>query len=150
MSLWRYYPSLYSTKISKLESEICGQDSSSIRAVQYTNMTVRRRGDDKQANGSANGSTNGTIKQDYDAELKTDHLRWRMKNVDGRQTWHYLESDEQLKAWPMTSADKYYLGMDTVRFNGAISHVMMYVNNFDRAHINFQRLQLPSKRLRMA
>jgi len=149
MSLWRYYPSLYSTKISKLESEICGQDSSSIRAVQYTNMTVRRRGDDKQANGSANGSTNGTIKQDYDAELKTDHLRWRMKNVDGRQTWHYLESDEQLKAWPMTSADKYYLGMDTVRCEETIPYEV-YVNNFDRAHNNFQRLQLPSKRPRMA
>jgi lanosterol synthase len=47
-------------------------------------------------------------------DLKTDHTRWRMKNVDGRQTWHYLESDEELRAWPMTSADKYYLGMDTV------------------------------------
>lgn len=80
-------------------------------------MVVRRRGDDKQANGSANGSTNGTIKplQAYDAELKTDHSRWRMKNVDGRQTWHYLQSDEQVKAWPMTAADKYYLGQDTVR-----------------------------------
>ena len=79
-------------------------------------MVVRRRGDDKQANGSANGSTNGTIKplQAYDAELKTDHSRWRMKNADGRQTWHYLQSDEQVKAWPMTAADKYYLGQDTV------------------------------------
>jgi lanosterol synthase len=73
-------------------------------------MSVRRRGDVKQANGSANG----TVKQEHSVDLKTDHLRWRMKNVDGRQTWHYLESDEQLKAWPMTSADKYYLGMDTV------------------------------------
>jgi lanosterol synthase len=73
-------------------------------------MSVRRRGDVKQANGTANG----TVKHDQPVDLKTDHLRWRMKNVDGRQTWHYLESDEQLKAWPMTSADKYYLGMDTV------------------------------------
>jgi lanosterol synthase len=82
-------------------------------------MTVRRRGDDKQANGSANGSANGTangsLKEDHDLELKTDHSRWRMQNIDGCQRWHYLESDEQLKAWPMTSADKYYLGQDTVR-----------------------------------
>lgn len=73
-------------------------------------MSVRRRGDVKEANGSANGSA----KQDHQVDLKTDHLRWRMKDVDGRQTWHYLESEEQLKAWLMTSADKYYLGMDTV------------------------------------
>jgi lanosterol synthase len=77
-------------------------------------MSVRRRGDIKQPNGSANGTANGTVKEEHSVDLKTDHLRWRMKNVDGRQTWHYLESDEQLEAWPMTSADKYYLGMDTV------------------------------------
>jgi lanosterol synthase len=77
-------------------------------------MSVRRRG---EANGSANGSANGTIKQESIVDLKTDHTRWRMKNVDGRQTWHYLESDEELKAWPMTSADKYYLGMDTVSYD---------------------------------
>jgi len=76
-------------------------------------MSVRRRG---EANGSANGSANGTIQQESVVDLKTDHTRWRLKNVDGRQTWHYLESDEQLKAWPMTSADKYYLGMDTVGY----------------------------------
>ena len=78
-----------------------------------TEMSVRRRGEAKQANGSANGS----IKHEDVNDLKTDHTRWRMKNVDGRQTWHYLESDEELKAWPMTSADKYYLGMDTVGCN---------------------------------
>lgn len=79
-------------------------------------MSVRRRGDVKPANGSANGTANGSINNEHTPNLKTDHTRWRMKNVDGRQTWHYLESDEELKAWPMTSADKYYLGMDTVRY----------------------------------
>jgi hypothetical protein len=77
-------------------------------------MSVRRRGEAKQANGSANGSADGAIKHENVVDLKTDHTRWRMKNDDGRQTWHYLESDEELTAWPMTSADKYYLGMDTV------------------------------------
>lgn len=80
-------------------------------------MSVRRRGEAKQVNGSANGSANGTIKHENVVDLKTDHMRWRMKNVDGRQTWHYLESDDELEAWPMTSADKYYLGMDTVGCN---------------------------------
>jgi len=113
-------------------------------------MVVRRRGDDKQANGSANGSTNGTIKplQDYDAELKTDHSRWRMKNVDGRQTWHYLQSDEQLKAWPMTAADKYYLGQDTVR-QEILPMRYLYSDSLTRAHKHSQRPQLLFKQLRM-
>lgn len=84
-----------------------------VSTAKDTEMSVRRRGEAKQANGSANGS----IKREDVVDLKTDHTRWRMKNVDGRQTWHYLESDEELKAWPMTSADKYYLGMDTVGCN---------------------------------
>ena len=83
-----------------------------VSTAKDTEMSVRRRGEAKQANGSANGS----IKHEDVNDLKTDHTRWRMKNVDGRQTWHYLESDEELKAWPMTSADKYYLGMDTVGY----------------------------------
>jgi lanosterol synthase len=115
-------------------------------------MVVRRRGDDKQANSSANGSTNGTIKplQDYDAELKTDHSRWRMKNVDGRQTWHYLESDEQLKAWPMTAADKYYMGQDTVRQQETLPARCLYSDVVIRARKHFARLQLLFKQLRMA
>ena len=84
-----------------------------VSTAKDTEMSVRRRGEAKQANGSANGS----IKHEDVNDLKTDHTRWRMKNVDGRQTWHYLELDEELKAWPMTSADKYYLGMDTVGCN---------------------------------
>jgi lanosterol synthase len=111
-------------------------------------MVVRRRGEDKQAN----GSTNGTIKplQDYDAELKTDHSRWRMRNVDGRQTWHYLESDEQLKAWPMTAADKYYMGQDTVRQQKLLPARCLYSDVVIRARKHFPRLQLPFKQLRMA
>ena len=114
-------------------------------------MVVRRRGDDKQANGSASGSTNGTIKplEDYDAELKTDHSRWRMKNVDGRQTWHYLESDEQVKVWPMTAADKYYLGQDTVRQPQILPASRLYSDSLTRAHKHFQRPQLLFKQLRM-
>jgi hypothetical protein len=117
-------------------------------------MTVRRRGDDKQANGSANGPTNGTangnFKQDHDLELKTDHMRWRMKNVDGRQTWHYLESDEQLEAWPMTSADKYYLGQDTVRYTYMVVTGILYTDDLIRAQNLFRKPQLLLKQLRMA
>jgi lanosterol synthase len=46
---------------------------------------------------------------------KTDMGRWRMLDERGRQTWHYLEDDEEAKKWPQSTADKWYLGLQTVR-----------------------------------
>lgn len=78
-------------------------------------MSVRKRGAQKPLNGHANGYANGALKGfEQIVDAKTDHTRWRLKDDDGRHTWHYLESDEELKAWPQTAADKYFLGMDTV------------------------------------
>lgn len=57
-----------------------------------------------------NGNVNGTPA----AISHTDRRRWRLRNDRGRQTWHYLQSEDAMKAWPMTCADKYYLGLDTV------------------------------------
>jgi len=48
------------------------------------------------------------------ADEKTDYRRWRLLDNRGRQTWHYLEEDEQVKKWPQSVADKYHLGMPTV------------------------------------
>lgn len=45
---------------------------------------------------------------------KTDYARWRLLDERGRQTWHYLESEEEVEAWPQTTADKYHLGLSTV------------------------------------
>jgi lanosterol synthase len=45
----------------------------------------------------------------------TDLSRWRLKVEHGAQTWHYLESDEELKQWPQTRWDKYFLGVPFVR-----------------------------------
>ncbi|KAF8425597.1 terpenoid cyclases/protein prenyltransferase alpha-alpha toroid [Tirmania nivea] len=44
---------------------------------------------------------------------KTDLSRWRMKSVQGRQTWHYLKTDEEVREWPQAISDKYFLGLDT-------------------------------------
>ncbi|RCH94543.1 Lanosterol synthase (Oxidosqualene--lanosterol cyclase), partial [Rhizopus stolonifer] len=41
----------------------------------------------------------------------TDLANWRLKVVEGAQTWHYLETDEERKAWPQTVWDKYHLGL---------------------------------------
>lgn len=46
---------------------------------------------------------------------RTDYSRWRMLDEKGRQTWHYLDDDEKAKEWPQTTADKYFLGLSTVR-----------------------------------
>lgn len=48
---------------------------------------------------------------------RTDYSRWRLLDESGRQTWHYLEDDEKAKSWPQTTADRYFLGLPTVRFS---------------------------------
>ena len=56
-----------------------------------------------------NGKTVASIgKQDT-----TDIQRWRLLDEAGRQTWHYLETD-QVKAWPQSTADRYHLGLPLV------------------------------------
>jgi lanosterol synthase len=45
---------------------------------------------------------------------RTDYTRWRMLDEKGRQTWHYLEDDEDAKEWPQSTADKYFLNLPTV------------------------------------
>lgn len=46
--------------------------------------------------------------------VKTDYSRWRLRDERGTQTWHYL-TEEQAKEWPQSTADKYHLGLSTVR-----------------------------------
>ncbi|KAF4632533.1 hypothetical protein G7Y89_g5597 [Cudoniella acicularis] len=43
----------------------------------------------------------------------TDYSRWRLLAERGRHTWHYLQDDEDVKEWPQSFADKYFLGLDT-------------------------------------
>lgn len=78
-----------------------------------TNGVVHRR------NGAAKDEqekpVNGHITANASGEQKTDYSRWRLRDDDGCQTWHYLETDEELKSWPQSTADKYHLGLETVR-----------------------------------
>ncbi|KAB8219731.1 terpenoid cyclases/protein prenyltransferase alpha-alpha toroid [Aspergillus novoparasiticus] len=55
----------------------------------------------------------GHLTADVNGDPKTDYSRWRLLDDDGRQTWHYLESDEENAKWPQTVADKYFLGLPT-------------------------------------
>ena len=65
-------------------------------------------------------------------DLKTDYTRWRLRDDRGVQTWHYLESEEEVKAWPQSTADKWYLGLDTVSY---ASHMLQQLQASIHAHI---------------
>ncbi|KAF2274408.1 lanosterol synthase [Westerdykella ornata] len=69
-----------------------------------TNGRLEKRGNDRKGERSWRDAG----RQDE----KTDRTRWRMKNDGGVHTWHYL-SEEEAARWPMSRADKWYLGMDT-------------------------------------
>jgi lanosterol synthase len=73
------------------------------------------------ANGHVNGSANGHTVTSARQDERTDKTRWRLKDEQGRHTWHYLETDEQVKEWPQPVVDKHHLGLDTVR----ITHRML-------------------------
>ena len=80
-------------------------------------------------NGSANGATNSHAKRaanghaqvpigvnsSANGNQKTDYTRWRLKDDRGCQTWHYMHTEEEVKEWPQSVADRYFLGMETVR-----------------------------------
>lgn len=69
------------------------------------------------ANGHANGHTKNTTDEvvlDLQSE-KTDRSRWRLEvGEDSRHVWHYLKTDKEIKDWPQSTADKYFLGLPTV------------------------------------
>jgi lanosterol synthase len=73
------------------------------------------------ANGATKHSVNGKpangqipMQSTKAGHETTDYSRWRLKDDRGCQTWHYLKTDEEVKAWPQSKADKYFLGMSTV------------------------------------
>jgi lanosterol synthase len=82
-------------------------------------MVQTRNDASLEANGAsyANGhQPNGHTKQAWlSTDEKTDYTRWRLLDERGRQTWHYLETDEEVEKWPQTAADKFHLGLPTVQ-----------------------------------
>ena len=86
-------------------------------------VTTRANGAAKATNGEAKSGAKRPIERDHDEKdsvkrpklvEKTDYTRWRLLDDAGRQTWQYLEDDEEIKKWPQSIADKYFLGMPTV------------------------------------
>lgn len=80
-----------------------------------TKQATLDAGGHKNANGNAASYRNGSVKGASKIENEaTDIQHWRLLDERGRQTWHYLDSDEKAKAWPQTTADRYFLGLDLV------------------------------------
>ncbi|RIB23575.1 terpenoid cyclases/protein prenyltransferase alpha-alpha toroid [Gigaspora rosea] len=52
----------------------------------------------------------------------TDRLRWRLEVDHGKQTWHYLESNDEIKNWPQTACDRYWLGLSDKIVDGQSKH----------------------------
>ena len=75
-----------------------------LNAVAAANGTPKR----------ATKSTKSSADLDFQKDQKTDYTRWRLLDESGRQTWHYLRTEDEVKEWPQTIADKYHLGMPTV------------------------------------
>jgi len=106
--------------------------------------------------GKTNGNPGNGISESGDRhhrpENRVDPNRWRMRAIDGRQTWHYLQDDEEVKQWPQTYADKWYLGLPIVRSQTCFtrqvnpkSHLNTRVSNpLTRTSLTFQN---PKNRL---
>lgn len=53
----------------------------------------------------------------------TDLSNWRLRvsnGSHGRHEWVYLRTAAEREAWPQTTEDKYWLGLQTVRFRSLI------------------------------
>ena len=84
-----------------------------------------------------NGRPVHLVDVDFTA-AKTDRCRWRLLDERGRQTWHYLEADDELKDWPQSIADKYFLGIETVCFQIGYPEVNPSPDACSRAFHAFQ------------
>lgn len=69
-----------------------------------------------QANASTSQEKyqNGSTVPPSSKDEATDIQRWRLLDERGRQTWHYLETEEEVEAWPQSTADRYFLGLPLV------------------------------------
>ncbi|KAL9100184.1 MAG: hypothetical protein Q9163_004405, partial [Psora crenata] len=71
----------------------------------------------------------------------TDIERWRLLDDRGRQTWHYLETEDDVKEWPQTTADRYHLGLPLDLSN--LPPAKTAIASVQNALSFFSRLQLP-------
>lgn len=86
----------------------CGKENDIIKILAVFVRHLRRRGGP------------------YKTDPATDLSRWRLTNVEGRQTWHYVE-DQDAPDREQTMLEAYSLGLDTV---GIPSYSWVLVSSF--------------------
>ncbi|KAK3359638.1 lanosterol synthase [Lasiosphaeria hispida] len=103
---------------------------------------ILEKGDTKKRFSDVHGAVNGHATKRPRIEDRTDYSRWRMRDDEGRHTWHYIEEDQAAKDWPQTHADKYYLGLplDLPELKPAKTPLDAVWNGLTF----FEKLQLPS------
>ena len=68
----------------------------------------------KSESASIDSHANGQTSIQERNATRTDYSRWRLLDERGRQTWQYLEDDEDVAEWPQSTVDKYFLGLPIV------------------------------------
>lgn len=67
----------------------------------------------------------------YKTEPVTDLSRWRLSNVEGRQTWRYIEEADSLDR-QQSMLESHSLGLDTVNIN--ITENCVHCNTWHALH----------------
>ncbi|RMZ81528.1 hypothetical protein DV737_g2446, partial [Chaetothyriales sp. CBS 132003] len=103
-----------------------------------------KRSSTKAQKGDVAHPANGAVKPTLvgATEEGTDYSRWRLQDEEGRHTWHYLTTDEQLKEWPQTTYDKYHLDLPTGL--PSLLPATKPSESIDNALTFFSKLQLPA------
>lgn len=65
-------------------------------------------------NGIGNGIAADAIQPKQGEDRRTNLSWWRLNDVEGRQTWEYLEDEEIRKRRPQSVAEQWHLGLPTV------------------------------------
>lgn len=80
------------------------------------------------------GSENSHVRPQWKARetqdlhsTTTDRTRWRLLDEEGRQTWVYLKTEQEVEEWPLSVYDRHHLGLDLVcaKLSGAFRQSLL-------------------------
>lgn len=75
---------------------------------------------------------------------RTELSRWRVQDNEGRHLWHYLEDDADLQDWPITTQDKFHLGISDSEEAACVTQPKTAGQAAANSFKFFSRVQMPS------